>query len=659
MNTQISPKVQKNVWVVDDDETVLMLAEEVLKGEGFQVETFREPARALEAVALRHPDIIVLDVMMPGMDGFEFCSRLRQHPAGMDVPVLMVTALDDPHSITRAYEVGATNFAIKPLNWEIETHRLRYMLRVAETARLLKSKEQETRLAKEDWERTFNSISDMVTVLSPDLKVVRANLALVTALKKPWDQIIGCHCYQLFQDAEGPCPNCPIMQTIRTQSPVSAEQRYHHPAADCLVSGSLVTDQTGQILHVIHIARDLTKQKQLELEYRHAQKMEAIGTLAGGIAHDFNNLLMVVSGCAQLMRDDTQATGEQKELADTVSEAAQRGAALSGQLLTFSRKSMAKSEKRPLQFNSVVRDMQKMLQRVLPKNIAIHTHLAADLHWINGSADQLNQVLMNLAVNASHAMPSGGSITIDTRNVQLDADYGHLHPEIQPGEFILLAVMDTGMGMDRQTLQHIYEPFFTTKKVGEGTGLGLSVVYGIIQNHGGHILCSSEAGVGTTFKIHLPALPANAETAFTPPKANPVPQGGKETILIVEDEVPLRTVVQHALTKLGYTIISAGDGESALLRCNEERNNIRLVIMDLGMPGMGGWNCLKQLHATHPKLPVLLTTGYGGQDIPAHAQQEGAAGLIAKPYQLETLFQTVRETLDRPSRPDRDPDLNC
>jgi CheY-like chemotaxis protein len=299
-----------------------------------------------------------------------------------------------------------------------------------------------------------------------------------------------------------------------------------------------------------------------------------------------------------------------------------------------------------------------MLQRVLPKNIAIHTQLAADLHCINGSADQLNQVLMNLAVNASHAMPGGGTITIETRNVQLDAGYCHLHPELPPGEFVLLAVVDTGMGMDRQTLQHIYEPFFTTKKVGEGTGLGLSVVYGIIQNHGGHILCSSEVGVGTTFKIHLPALPANAVTISTPPKAKPAAQGGKETILIVEDEVALRTVVQHALMKLGYAIIPVSDGESALLCCNEAKNNIRLVMMDLGMPGMGGWNCLKQLRATHPQLPVLLTTGYGGQDIPARARQEGAADLITKPYQLETLFRAVRETLDRSSRPDRVPESN-
>lgn len=288
-----------------------------------------------------------------------------------------------------------------------------------------------------------------------------------------------------------------------------------------------------------------------------------------------------------------------------------------------------------------------MFQHTLPKNVTVHTHLATDLGLINGSADQLHQVIMNLAVNASHAMPKGGALTIETRNVKLDPDYCRLHPEIRPGEFVRLSVSDTGHGMDKQTIQRIYEPFFTTKKVGEGTGLGLSVVYGIIKDHGGYIMCYSEMGVGTTFKIYLPIHQTAGETTSKQPKAKPAMKGGNETILIVDDEVPIRNVVQRSLIKLGYTIISAGDGESALLRCSEEGNRIRLVLMDLGMPGMGGWECLKRLRTINPKLPVLLTTGYGGQGFPERARREGAIGLITKPYQLEEFLQTVREALDR------------
>jgi signal transduction histidine kinase/DNA-binding response OmpR family regulator len=651
MKTTKLGTVQKRVWVVDDDETVLMLAEGVLSELGFHVEIFNDPAGALNAIAQRLPDIIILDVMMPGMNGFEFCSRLRANLASADVPVLMATSLEDHNSITQAYEAGATNFATKPLNWAVETHRLRYMLRVAESAQLLKAKEQETRLAKEDWERTFNSFSDVVTLLSPDLRVIRANLATVKTLKLPLEKIIGTHCYELFCSSSEPCKNCPILEAIRTGVPVSTEKNYPNAATDYLLTGTPVTDEEGRLLHVVHIARDQTEQKLLEREFLHAQKMEAMGTLAGGIAHDFNNLLMAISGCAEMIRDDSPTGGEQREFADLISESADRGAALSRQLLTFSRKGVAKQEKHPLRFNDLIRDLQKMLQRVFPKNITLDTRLEEDLALINGSADQLHQVLMNLAVNASHAMPGGGTLTFETRNTNLDAAYCRLHPGLQRGEYVQVSVTDTGHGIDQETIQRIYEPFFTTKQVGEGTGLGLAVVYGLVKDHGGLILCLSEVGAGTTFKLLFPVLKATGGTMSTPSPTKPARLGGNETLLIVDDEASIRTVVHRAFSKLGYAVIPANDGETALLRFNESGNTIRLVVMDLGMPGMGGWECLKRMRTINPRIPVLLTTGYGGQNLPERARQEGAVGLITKPYQLDEIVRTVRGLLDQ-ARPD-------
>jgi signal transduction histidine kinase len=562
--------MRKRVWIVDDDEVALLLARKILTGRGFQVVTFSDPAQAMDSIAIDTPDIIVLDVKMPGLDGFEFCSQLRRNPIAKDLPVLMATSLDDPHSIDHAYAAGATDFATKPLNWAIESHRLLYMLRAAETAQLLLSREQETRLAKEDWERTFNSFSDVVTLLSLDLKVMRANSATVTALQRPLENIIGAHCYQLFADSNSPCPNCPLLRTIETGTSASAEQRYRNPGADFLVNGAPVKDQDGKLLRVVHIARDLTEQKHLEAEYRHAQKMEAVGTLAGGIAHDFNNLLAVISGYAEFIKDDPQIPSQQREYAETVFQTARRGAALSGQLLTFSRKSSGASNKTPLQINDLVGDLRKMLQRVLPKSITVHTRLAGDLGRCDASADQLLQVLMNLAVNASHAMPNGGTLTIETRNTRLEPEYCRLHPETHPGDFILIAVSDTGHGMDSQTMQRIYEPFFTTKKRGEGTGLGLSVAYGIIKGHSGNILCYSEVGIGTTFKIYLPSLASSGEGSSAGSKTKSVLRGGTETILIVDDEAHIRNLVHRALSRTGYNTILAGDGESALLRHREE-----------------------------------------------------------------------------------------
>jgi nitrogen-specific signal transduction histidine kinase len=397
---------------------------------------------------------------------------------------------------------------------------------------------------------------------------------------------------------------------------------------------------------MVHIARDLTEQKQLEAEYRHAQKMEAMGTLAGGIAHDFNNLLTIVSGYAEIIRMDEEIPRQKREFADTILQASQRGAALSRQLLTFSRKEVAKSEKPSISLNDVALDVRKMLQRVLPINVTNPVRLASDLHRIKGSADQLNQILMNLAVNAFHAMPDGGELMIATRNATLDSGYCRLHPDIQPGEFVLLEMSDTGHGMDQKTMQRIYEPFFTTKKVGEGTGLGMSVVYGIVKEHGGHILCYSEVGVGTTFKIYFPELCSHDNKSVMQTATKPALLDGSETILIVDDEASIRNLLHASLTEFGYTTITASDGESAIVRLHEAGDRIGLVILDLGMPGMGGWECLKRLRGTYPKLPVLITTGYGGGNYAERARQEGAVGLISKPYEKEPLLRTIREILD-------------
>ncbi len=639
---------RKSVWVIDDDQTVLMLAEEVLQSEGFDVTLFSDAHIALAQLKERSPDIIVLDVLMPAMDGFTFCARLRADLALADIPVLMATSLDDPSSINRAYEAGATDFAVKPLNWAIETHHLRYMLRSAETAHLLKAKELETRLARDDWERTFNSFSDVVTLLSPDMTVMRANSATVAALNKPMEAIVGVKCYKLFEDADSPCTNCPIREAIEKREVVSGERFYRNPAANYLLTGSPVRDENGSLLHVIHIAHDITDQKQLEMEYRHAQKMEAMGTLAGGIAHDFNNLLAVVSGYSELIKDDPESGEQLKEYAETVYQAAQRGASLARQLLTFSRKGASQSEKRPLRCDEMVKDVQRMLNRVLPKSVVIETHFEDALALTNASVDQLHQVLMNLTVNAAHAMPDGGTLTIETRNTRLSDDYCRLHPELRPGEYVLMTVADTGHGMDSQTMERIFEPFFTTKKVGEGTGLGLSVVYGIVKDHGGHVLCYSEVGLGTSFRIYLPAMQTERKTPGPLPARIDI-RGGSEAILVVDDEAHLRNLLKRALTKYGYTVIAAADGESALLRYEEEKHRLSLVLLDLDMPGMGGWECLRRLHSLSPNLPVLITTGYGGGNLAGRANTQGAVGLLAKPYQVDDLFRKIREVFERRS----------
>ena len=646
---QEPPRSQKTVWVIDDDATALLLAEEVLAAAGFQIRTFTNAPSALAAAQTKVPDIIVVDVMMPGMDGFEFCTRLRSLPHGTLVPILVTTSLDDTASIDKAYEAGATNFATKPLNWTLEIYRLDYMLRSANIARELLQKEQETRLAKEDWERTFDSITDVVTVLDKDLNVLRANKAATKLFGSATPAIVGRTCHELFHGGDEKCPDCPATRVFATNQPAATEIKWGPSGNDFEITVSPVTDSRGQITHLVHVARDLSEKKALEAELRQAQKMEAVGTLAGGIAHDFNNLLTVVQCCSEMLIEDEAAAGRTNDNLDAILETAKRGSALTKQLLIFSRKKSNFGQKHLVNLNDVLRNLSRMLDKGLSKNVAQQYRLAEDLHPIQADSGHVEQVVMNLAVNAAHAMADGGTLTIETQNVCLEPEYCLAHPNVEPGDYVQLTVSDTGHGMDKATQARIYEPFFTTKKVGEGTGLGLSVVFGIVREHRGHIACYSEVGVGTTFRIYFPAASQFAGELQPTAVSLPAVRGGSETILVVDDEAPIRGLLERHLTKLGYTVVTAADGEIGLRRYTEASHRPDAVIMDLGMPNMSGWECLAKLRGLNPQVKVFVASGYGGTDLDRRVLNEGAAAFMRKPYNLISLSRRLRELLDAPA----------
>ena len=644
MNQELTRSLN-TVWVIDDDETALLLAEEALSDAGFQVQTFTDALGALVAAQTKLPDIIVVDVIMPGMNGYDFCTALRRLPRGTVVPILVTTSLDDTTAIDKAYEAGATNFATKPLNWAIEIYRLDYMLRSASIALDLLQKEHETRLAKEDWERTFDSIADGVIVLSADLKILRANQAIAKAFNRPPEAIVGRLCHEVFNLDRGACPDCPVPRVLATSRTAAAEIKCG-PAGNLFeITVSPVPNPQGQVTHFVHVARDLSEKKALEAELRQAQKMEAIGTLAGGIAHDFNNLMMVVQGCTELLLAEEAAAGRSRDDLHAILEAAKRGARLTKQLLLFGRKQSNFSQRRPLDLNSLLRKTMQMVEKGLSKSVSHQFRLATDLHPINADSVQLEQVVMNLAVNAAHAMPAGGTLTLETQNVRLEPTAGHSPPGLEPGNYVLLSVSDTGCGMDQATLAHIYEPFFTTKKVGEGTGLGLAVVFGIVREHKGHISCYSEVGVGTTFRIYLPAVRQPAGESPSTAAKSPALSRGFETILIVDDEASIRGLLERLLTRQGYAIISAADGQIALRRYAEARPRPQAVIMDLGMPNMSGWECLEKIRQLDPQVKVLLASGYGEADLENRALQAGASGFLSKPYDLASISRKLREIL--------------
>jgi signal transduction histidine kinase/ActR/RegA family two-component response regulator len=392
-------------------------------------------------------------------------------------------------------------------------------------------------------------------------------------------------------------------------------------------------------------ARDRTEHQHLETQMRQAQKMEAVGRLAGGIAHDFNNLLTAILGYADLLAERVESSPDLAEDVAEIQKAGQRAASLTRQLLTFSRN--RPTEQRVLSLDSLVADTEKMLRRLVGEDVRV-TARSGGAGLVKVDVGQIEQVLVNLAVNARDAMPNGGQLTIETSRAELDETYSATHLGVKPGWYALLAVTDTGAGMKAATLGHLFEPFFTTKEPGKGTGLGLSTVYGIVRQSGGHIEVYSEPGLGTTFKIYLPAV---EEGAGALPSGSVVRRldRGFETILLVEDEESLRVLVRRALESRGYSVLAPATTDEALLVCERNTGTIHLLLTDIVMPVMMGPDVARRACALRPDLKVLYMSGYTDESIMQRGVLKGDEAFIQKPFTPDALSQKVREVLDAPA----------
>ena len=405
---------------------------------------------------------------------------------------------------------------------------------------------------------------------------------------------------------------------------------------------SPIKDDSGKIVNYVAVKRDVTREVSLQNQLIQAQKMEAIGTMAGGIAHDFNNLLQVTLGYSELLLAEKEEQDAQYSDLMKIFQAAKSGSDLVRRLLTFSRGGSSKPV--PMDLNRQIVQVENLLRRTIPRMIDIRLELADDLGRINADPTQVEQVLMNLAVNARDAMPDGGKLTLRTKNALLDEEFCKTHVGAQPGEYVLLEVSDSGQGMDRSVLERIYEPFFSTKELGRGTGLGLPMVYGIVKQHQGYIACSSEKGKGTIFKVYWPAIGSAAELTTT--DTAHAARGGNETILMVDDEESVRDLTRRLLTRAGYRVITAENGREALNVFEKEKSNISLVIMDLNMPVMGGKDCLKELFLIDPEVKALVASGYSSGVVKFEAGELGAKGFVRKPFRVEQLLQMIRQVLD-------------
>jgi hypothetical protein len=411
------------------------------------------------------------------------------------------------------------------------------------------------------------------------------------------------------------------------------------------ISGRAVasTDEPADVLEAI--AEDITERRVLEDQFRQSQKMEAVGRLAGGIAHDFNNLLMVVSGYTEVLLSQLEASHPSHLKAQAIQQAADRATTLTRQLLAFSRKQLL--ELKVIDVNAIVEDMERLLRPLIGENIELTTRLVNGVGCTRADAGQLEQVIMNLVVNAKDAMPSGGKMIIRTGNVSLDESYRREHTFIKPGPYIMISVRDTGHGMDRETQARIFEPFFTTKEKGKGTGLGLSTVYGIIKQSGGYVFVQSEVGGGTIFTIYLPRVDEPLETHGVAPAASAA-AGGSETVLLVEDEESVRQLVRETLETRGYRVLEAENGQTGLVLAGRHKEKIDLIITDVVMPGMSGHELVQQLLKLRPEVKVLYLSGYTEDAFAGEGIAESKA-FLQKPFTLQSLSRKVREVLGQPT----------
>jgi len=506
-----------------------------------------------------------------------------------------------------------------------------------------KKAEQALRESEEKYRRLFEESRDAVYITTREGSLVDANQAFLDLFGFGREEARNMEILQIYTDA---ADRKRFQEEIERKGSLKdygvSFRKKDGTKIEGLLTSTVQRDKDGKVLAYQGLLRDVTDQNRLQRQLLQAQKMEAIGTLAGGIAHDFNNLLQAILGYSDLLLMKKPPGDPDREKLEVIQHVARDGADLVSRILMFSRR--AESKMRPVGLNEEIRRVEKLLRRTLPRMIQIDLALGEDLGVIDADPAQIEQVLLNLGVNAQHAMPDGGQLLIETNDVSLNDEYLRKHLGAIPGHYVLLTVSDTGVGMEPDVLDRIYEPFFTTKTIAEGTGLGLSVVHGIVTLHGGYIRCYSEPGKGTSFKIYFPM--SACESIPDLMVTREMPAFGTETILLVDDDDRIRDTGRQLIEMSGYKVLIAHSGEEALDVYISHRAEISLIILDLIMPGIGGSRCLKELMRIDPSVAVLVASGYSENGLTVGDQVAGARGFIRKPYDAKDILGAIRKVLD-------------
>ncbi len=686
---------KQNILVVDDTPSDLELMVKTLAASGYEAQSATSGEQALSLAAASRPDLILLDVRMNGMDGLEVLRQLKAGEATRGIPVILISAFADTADWVAGLKMGAGDYVGKPFRREelltrVRTHlalrqaqqsleqqtvELRENLQLAERSRLALLSVMEDQKRAHERARAMNEKreQDRQTMLQMEAERIRlalaieqaAEMVLITDTQGSIQYVNPAFTKCTGYSREEALGHNPRFLGSGKQAPafyremwaaLTRGEVWHGRFVNRRKNGSLyeedatispVRDTAGQVVSYIALKLDVTHEAELEAQLRQSQKVDAIGRLAGGVAHDFNNLLNVILGYGEMLLRRPDLPESIRPQIVAIHRAGERAADVTRQLLAFSRKQI--SAPQVFDLNEAIPDMVKMIRRLIGENIDLHLKASTPSCHVMADFGQLQQVVTNLCLNARDAMPDGGKITIETKQLVRDGPWLGNAPMLSPGNYVVLAISDTGVGMTDEVKAHLFEPFFTTKELGKGTGLGLAVCHGIVKQSKGEIAVYSEEGVGTTVKIYLPCADPAAASVAPESEATALNEyrGRGETILLVEDEPSVRELIAHVLTGLGYRVLSDPNGQAALARLQQAPGQrIDLLLTDVVMPGISGRETATRLKEFIPCLKTIFISGYTDDAIVHHGILDPGVNFIPKPFASVLLARRVRELLD-------------
>lgn len=640
------------ILIVDDTPINLEMLFDFLGQAGFTVLIAEDGESAIARAEYAPPDLILLDILMPGMDGFETCRLLKESELTKDIPVIFMTALSETVDKVKGFELGAVDYLTKPLQHQEVLARIQLHLKLRTLTKTLQ--EQNLRLESEIAERLrveekireqaalLDITSDAIIVQDFENQICFWNQGAEYLYGWKATEVIGNNINQILYPPESLSQIQNIYASIAESDFWQGELRQINKQGKNIIVASrwtLMRDRHEQPKSILTVNTDITEKKHLESQILRAQRLESIGTLASGIAHDLNNILTPILTAAQLLQLKISNTNERnQQMLKTIENNSKRGAALVKQVLQFARG--VEGQRTIVQVNHLFSEIQQIVRETFPKSIDLSAHIQPELWAVIGDATHLHQLLMNLVVNARDAMPRGGYIKISAENILIDEQYARMNLDARVGAYIVISVADTGMGIPSDIIDRIFEPFFTTKDIGKGTGLGLSTVRGIIQSHGGFVTVNSQVGRGTEFKVYLPAV----EVAKTPlGEELELFKGNGELILVVDDETGILETTKISLEIYNYRVLTATNGIEAIALYAEHEDEISLVLMDMMMPSMDGATAIRTLQKMNPQVKVVAVSGLNVSD--KLTKMPEVKKFLPKPYTTKDLLQTLHSIL--------------